>query len=87
MIPKMVQEQQQQEQTLGQGDYESFYLAFPNDKEQLALMSSRTKRPRVTKALETQQEEQGERCIEETIHVNILYIRHCFTAFSIILYK
>ena len=73
MIPKKEQEQQQ-EQILGQGDYESFYLPFPNDKQQLALMSSRTKRLKNANALETRQEEHAEWCIEETIHVNIYVI-------------
>ena len=69
MIPTVKQEQ---EQNMCQGDYESFYLPFQNDKQQLALKSSRTKRLKSANALETRQEEHAEWCIEETNNVNIL---------------
>ena len=49
---------EQRDNNLGQGDLESFYLPFPNDKEQLFSMSSRTKRSKSVEVFETQQEEQ-----------------------------
>ena len=51
---------EEQGNNLGQGDYESFHLPFPNDKEQLAMMSSRTRE---------QEEEEGELFLEEKIQV------------------